>query len=88
MLKELLAEIKECDEARKGLEERRASLVHRVQSMKTKAALVLKRFESGDYVVNSSGRHFWVNNGELLRAVYADEMQGLEELVRMKVITK
>lgn len=67
--------------------------------MQTKAALVLERFESGDCVVNSSGRHFWVNNENLsravsademhdLEAVSADEMQGLEELIRMKIITK
>lgn len=88
MLKELLQEIAKCDRSRADLEARRAGLVHRVKSLKTKASIVLERFEAGDYVVNSSGRHYWCREGNLLNPVYQDDMDGLDELVRMKVITK
>lgn len=88
MLQELLDQLKACDADHRQLEEKRAALLLQVQTLETRAARVLRRFESGDYVVNSSGRHFWCRDGQILEAVLHDDLQGLEELVKLKAVAR
>lgn len=88
MLKELLQKLDACEIERRRLENDRMSIVREIRGQETKAATVLKRFNSGDYVVNTNGRLYWVNDGILLGPVWPSERDGLDELVSMEVIGK
>jgi len=88
VLQEIIHEIAKCDKGIADLESHRMNLVHSLKSLESKAAGVMNRFRAGDYIINSSGRHFWANDGNLLRAVYREELDGLEELMKMQLIAR
>jgi hypothetical protein len=88
-LKKLLAEIGECDSLLAATQDKRRNLVLRLGACESMVATVLDRFKSGDSIVSSGGRRFWCDSaGNLIRAVYNEESDGLAELVALGVIAK
>ena len=49
---------------------------------------LMARFSAGDYVINSSGRCWWVNGGNLKEMTLPSEMAALVNLVKAGIIQR
>lgn len=88
-LEHLLAQINTCEEEITGLNEKRSSLVHRIQSLKSNVVSTWKRFtDNGDHIIAIEGRYWWCNNGNLLDRVSQEDHAAITELSKHGIITK
>lgn len=88
MLKELLEQLQSCDQQLRECHKARHEIVRKIHEQKSRAAVVLKRFVAGDYIIVHGGRRFWANDGQLLQSVLPADQAGLDELVALGVIAK
>jgi hypothetical protein len=86
-----LAAIEECDQQIRTILERKKTLQQQLAADQSAEAIILKRFQQGDYIVAINGRHWWANEADtrtLLDRCTAEDHDALDRLQKKKIIIK